>query len=249
MLPEYGHLQISQTLRDVAIGIAYLGQSSSLFEAIALTRCSSTKMVGESYQSYVYSGNDPTIQFHLRSGAQIVSIVDQYRPEDFLNIGNAVLVSYKPHTIKDINKKRSTVKQVGLDDILNTLNSVVKVDKMDPSTPDKPFMDFGLDSLQLMELRSSLEAITGLSLSTTALFDYPTPKRLLASIDVSSVNHLSDIVQKDETTIISNPNPSIAICGMSCRFPGEGVYDPETFYEFLCQSDGHNNAIKELPPG
>ncbi|WP_086824096.1 type I polyketide synthase [Allokutzneria sp. NRRL B-24872] len=43
---------------------------------------------------------------------------------------------------------------------------------------DKGFLDMGLDSVMAMELRNRLDAVTGLRLSATVVFDYPTPDAL-----------------------------------------------------------------------
>ncbi|WP_280215087.1 acyl carrier protein [Nocardia cyriacigeorgica] len=48
--------------------------------------------------------------------------------------------------------------------------------------PDKPFSDIGFDSLGVMEFRNRLNSAVGVQLSTTAMFDYPTPAELAASL-------------------------------------------------------------------
>ncbi|MCP3771139.1 SDR family NAD(P)-dependent oxidoreductase [Streptomyces sp. MAR25Y5] len=45
-------------------------------------------------------------------------------------------------------------------------------------TPDRPFLELGVDSLAALEIRSTLERATGLSLPGTVVFDHPTPAAL-----------------------------------------------------------------------
>ena len=65
----------------------------------------------------------------------------------------------------------------------------------DEVDPDKTFQDLGFDSLTAVELRNRLKTATGLALSPTLIFDYPTPTTV--------ARHLLDNFQGADT----NGNP------------------------------------------
>ncbi len=64
-------------------------------------------------------------------------------------------------------------------------------DDGDDVDPDKTFQDLGFDSLTAVELRNRLKTTTGLALSPTLIFDYPTPTAV--------ARHLLDNFQGDST--------------------------------------------------
>lgn len=103
------------------------------------------------------------------------------------------------------------------------------------------FKDQGFDSLAAVDLRNRLTSATGLRLNATAVFDYPSPRKL--------ADHLLSLLvvnAPNEPTSIPNShsiNDPIAIVGMACRYPG-GVDSPESLWQLV--SDGID-ATSEFP--
>jgi acyl transferase domain-containing protein/acyl-CoA synthetase (AMP-forming)/AMP-acid ligase II/acyl carrier protein len=83
--------------------------------------------------------------------------------------------------------------------------------------PECAFQELGFDSVKATELLDRLKSETGLALSPTLAFDYPTPAELathlgrLLSGSVAAAPLLGSRVGTDEP---------VAVVGMACRFPG-----------------------------
>ena len=94
---------IGAELRNYALKYAR-SLGNTITRVVAMTRCSnfacpllSPNKSDEKktiYKDFVYGIHDPTIFFHVSGGAKILDIIHDYRPEDYENLGNGVLVAY-----------------------------------------------------------------------------------------------------------------------------------------------------------
>ena len=107
--------------------------------------------------------------------------------------------------------------------------------------PDKAFQELGFDSLTAVEMRNRLKAATGLALSPTLIFDYPTPNGLASYIRAELAGVPQEI--KHAPAVRATGDDAIVIVGMSCRYPG-GVDSPEDLWDMLVQG---RDVLAEFP--
>ena len=107
--------------------------------------------------------------------------------------------------------------------------------------PDKAFQELGFDSLTAVEMRNRLKAATGLALSPTLIFDYPTPSRLASYFRTELAGVPQEV--KNVPAVRLTDDDQIAIVGMSCRYPG-GVNSPEDLWDMVIQG---RDVITEFP--
>ncbi|MFJ2598878.1 SDR family NAD(P)-dependent oxidoreductase, partial [Streptomyces erythrochromogenes] len=96
----------------------------------------------------------------------------------------------------------------------------------------RKFRDLGFDSLTAVELPARLGPATGLKLSATTVYDYPTATALAAHL----LTELLDEQRPDGTSAdaprLAPDDDPIAIVGMACRLPG-GVRTPEDLWHLV----------------
>jgi mycoketide-CoA synthase len=107
--------------------------------------------------------------------------------------------------------------------------------------PDKAFQELGFDSLTAVEMRNRLKSATGLALSPTLIFDYPTPKGLANYIRTELAGVPQEI--KHAPAVRAAGDDPIAIVAMSCRYPG-GVNSPDDLWDMLTQ---RREVLSEFP--
>ncbi|MFI1038227.1 type I polyketide synthase [Streptomyces hygroscopicus] len=132
--------------------------------------------------------------------------------------------------------------QTLLDLVRTQVAAVLGYGTADSVDPDRAFRDLGFDSLTAVELRNRMNAVTGMRLPATLVFDYPTSLVL--------AEHLRDELAGTRApsglpvpTVAGADDEPIAIVAMSCRFPG-GVRTPEDLWRLL--SSGQD-AISGFP--
>ncbi|OBA78320.1 polyketide synthase [Mycobacterium sp. 1164966.3] len=128
-----------------------------------------------------------------------------------------------------------------LDLVRSHIATVLGTITPDAIDPDKAFQDLGFDSLTAVEMRNRLKAATGLALSPTLIFDYPTPNSLASYMRAELAGAPQEI--KHTPAVRVTGDDPIAIVGMSCRYPG-GVDSPERLWEMVAEG---RDVLAEFP--
>ncbi|MEV7922267.1 type I polyketide synthase, partial [Streptomyces griseoviridis] len=95
----------------------------------------------------------------------------------------------------------------------------------------RAFRDVGFDSLTAVDLRNRLAAVTGLTLPSTMVFDYPDPLTLVGFLRGLIGGPAADTGGPVRTAAAVDDDP-IAVVAMSCRYPG-GVTSPEALWDLV----------------
>ncbi|MGH3754983.1 MAG: acyltransferase domain-containing protein, partial [Pseudonocardiaceae bacterium] len=111
------------------------------------------------------------------------------------------------------------------------------------------FAELGLDSLNAVELRRTLQDVLGRRLSSTLAFDHPSVRRLADHLRATEAG-AAPRVPAPARRVPGIPDTRdtggvIAAVGIGCRFPG-GASDPDSYWRLLCD---RVDAITEVPAG
>ncbi|MEI7717126.1 MAG: SDR family NAD(P)-dependent oxidoreductase, partial [Mycobacterium sp.] len=119
-----------------------------------------------------------------------------------------------------------------LDLVRSNIATVLGTISPEAVAPDKAFRELGFDSLTAIEMRNRLKTATGLALSPTLIFDYPTPAGLAAYMCAELAGVPQDITHTPAVRVAGDD--PIAIVGMSCRYPG-GVNSPDDLWQMVAE--------------
>lgn len=130
------------------------------------------------------------------------------------------------------------------EDIVTWLRvSIAERAHLDPQSihTDMPFVSFGLNSIDAINLSGELEQWLGHAISPTIIYDYPSIEALAGylAVYVAGEHARANASVQDET----RPDyDAVAIIGLGCRFPG--AENPEAFWKLLATGE---DAISEVP--
>lgn len=271
-------VNIDPVVQNLNIGdqlLEFMLQRCSLVAGVekiaAVTICKKFNSNGElSFEQYMRlqgSMQDPILAFHHSHGANIVKSLPGYRPRDKANLGNGVLVEYNIYTRirhnqreKTVEKKNAPIEQLSritkqdiVDFLKQSAASLLNINKAEVEL-DRPVMEMGLNSADLLALQQCITEKFGIELQTGFFFEFSslikvaeflnsnlTEKSSQSNNDKifdTSVNIPSSKSRKEKTyrnvsDFIAEEN-DIAIIGISCRLPG-GINSPEELWAVLME--------------
>jgi acyl transferase domain-containing protein/SAM-dependent methyltransferase/acyl carrier protein len=149
--------------------------------------------------------------------------------------------------------------------LMAIVESIVGSKRMARFMLETPFMESGIDSLELLELRTAIGAQFGWKLDTSFLFEYNTGARVLdyiarhhgeaggplaaapavPALPKAAPGSGSGSRPADAAPATQADDWAIAVVGMSLRFPGN-VENAAGFWELLCAG---RSAIRQWPDG
>ncbi|MFD7515751.1 SDR family NAD(P)-dependent oxidoreductase [Streptomyces niveus] len=132
--------------------------------------------------------------------------------------------------------------RIVLDLVRTQIAAVLGHDSGTAIDPRRAFTELGFDSLAAIELRNALGTATGLRLTSTLIFDHPTPRALVDHV-LETVRGAAPVVAAPRATVRAATDEPIAIVAMGCRYPG-GVTSAEELWRLVA---GGTDAITEFP--
>jgi acyl transferase domain-containing protein/acyl carrier protein/NAD(P)-dependent dehydrogenase (short-subunit alcohol dehydrogenase family)/1,4-dihydroxy-2-naphthoyl-CoA synthase/SAM-dependent methyltransferase len=255
ILPEVQQRNLGDQLLEFML--IYRSLQRQVDSVLAVTLCRHfNRANGIDFETYIQQRNaqgvlaDPILRFHELHGATIEGAVPGYRPADLANAGNGVLVHY------DIRRRRRTDLRVeptaswrspadSRASVLASIRDILRPDRVMAFAADRPLMEMGLDSADLLDLNERLAASHGVTLGPAFFFQFNTADKIATYLDTRLAASTAIIEQAEQPHRASYRAEDIAVIGMACRLPG-GIDSPEEFW--ACLREGRS-VIGALPEG
>ena len=270
--PDVQHLGLGDQLLEFML--QYCAVKGGIEQIAGVTRCKNYgQQTNLPMETYIRQRNesgryhDPILRFHHSHGAEIKGIVYGYRPADVDNQGNGVLIEYDIHhrrvarTTPTLSSGKDTANLNLLNVIEQSIHSIMGSRCLTNYSPKWPLNEMGMDSLDLLELRSLLSRHFDMELEPSFFFQYGTPQAIARyfqghtevearesheqhkpaaeSLKIGEQEYSNALLADTRST----PDDAIAIIGMACRFPN-GANSPDAYWSLL--RDGID-AISEVP--
>lgn len=273
ILPEMQQRNFGDQLLEFML--IYRSLHKHVSSVVAITLCKNFDRNDElSLGDYIQSRNahgvlaDPILRFHELHGATIERVMPGYRPRDRKNLGCGVLVSYDIHNrsrrdllVDPLPLGSEKNKRLRPADIEEAVQGAVKEclgdDRAEAFMSDRPLMEMGLDSADLLELNEKVTQRFQLPLSPAFFFQYNTADKVAGYLCEQLVQDapFQEVPSKKPSRSKkalqgkkpenSVKNRDVAIVGMACRLPG-GINSPDELW--TCLKSG-SSVIGDLPPG
>lgn len=266
VFPESRHLGLGDRLLDLMLMRSSL--QGGVKQVAGITRCKDFRgKTLDELASYVQARDtnghpiDPILQFHNGHGAEFLDVVIGFRPEDTDNLGAGVLLRYDLVTPGLAHERAGPTLTVpnasGSADTGTRLEACLRTllgrRRQSAFSWTLPLRDIGLDSLDLLGLRTQLQQMFEQPLSPTFFFSYPTLRDIQSFFDKTPVQdpqvdvdepvlETEEVPQQQASAPLPQNRAAIAVVGMAGRFPG-GT-DLEGFWNVLAQGQ---DAVTEIP--
>ena len=256
--PEYQAFGYGDQLLEFMLQIGSVMTGVNRIVGVTLCKKYKGDVPFEQYIHTVDVDQDPVLALHRDHGAEVVGAVDDYRPEDEENLHKGVLVSYNIHTRQRLSssanhssdntvapQEKMSYRQ-GRDLIYGLVTE--QLGGADEFMWDRPVMEMGLDSADLLKLQRLIEEACAHQFQPGFFFKYSTCDKVMAHlIDEGLVCAQQTTEQssqaKSSTTSAGFNGEDIAIVGMACKLPG-GIESPQQLWQALLQQ---KSLIGEFP--
>ncbi|MDO9003891.1 MAG: SDR family NAD(P)-dependent oxidoreductase [Aquabacterium sp.] len=262
--PSFQHLGLGDQILDFLL--YNLSLDGHTRKVVGVSRCKhfvdhpSLDMAQYLQQCRTTGQWDTVLHFHVHHGAEVVKPLANYWSADVDNLGYGVLIRYTlaaqqggSHTL---DLEQPVADPVALRNIIDdAIMTVLGPRRKQRFVGNRALMELGLDSLDLLELRSQLNRRLGVNLEPMFFFSYGNAEAISAYF-ANAGKAIPATGQQPSQLAATGPQPTtaeagtppndslsdIAIIGVACRLPG-GIDTPERFWEVLVSGVDSITAI------